>query len=398
MSSNAPGLFPELVRNPPDSRTTGLLPSQRLEEMIDAGRIRAKAPISSDQIQPSSIDLRLGSIAYRVQASFLPGSNATVQGKLQGLKCDEIDLSKPAVLEKGSVYIVPLQEELSLPEDYSGKANPKSTTGRLDVFTRLITDYGEAFEEISEGYKGKLYAEIVPLTFRVAVREGTRLNQLRIRRGNPPLFDSTLQELHGRDPIVYSQDALPAEPLIARGLNLSVDLQGLGGSDVVGYRAKKNCPPIDLAKVNHYDPQDFWEPLYRSSDRSIALMPGEFYILASKEKVTVPPHMAAEMLPFDPTFGEFRIHYAGFFDPGFGWNAERPTGSHAVLEVRSHEIPSLLEHGQTVCRLNYEHLIAPPARLYGRDIGSSYQSQHLTLSKQFKPWTNLELALNTGSR
>jgi dCTP deaminase len=166
----------------------------------------------------------------------------------------------------------------------------------------------------------------------------------------------------------------------------------------VGYRAKKNCPPIDLAKVNHYDPQDFWEPLYRSSDRSIVLMPGEFYILASKEKVTVPPHMAAEMLPFDPTFGEFRIHYAGFFDPGFGWNAERPTGSHAVLEVRSHEIPSLLEHGQTVCRLNYEHLIAPPARLYGRDIGSSYQSQHLTLSKQFKPWTNFDLALDTGSR
>ena len=385
MSSKALALFPDLVEGPPDSRTTGLLPSQRLQEMIDAERIWAKAPILPDQIQPSSIDLRLGSVAYRVQASFLPSANATVQSKLQGLKCEEIDLSKPAVLETRNVYLVPVQEQLSLPDDYHGKANPKSTTGRLDIFTRLITDYGDAFEEIRRGYKGKMYVEIVPLTFRVIVREGTRLNQLRIRKGNPPLHDGTLQALHGRDPIVYSEDASPAEPLISDGLNLSVDLHGLGGSDVVGYRAKKNSDPIDLAKVNHYDPRDFWEPLRRGSEKPIVLHPGEFYILASKEKVTVPPDMAAEMLPFDPTFGEFRIHYAGFFDPGFGWNAEKPAGSHAVLEVRSHEVPSLLEHGQTVCRLKYEYLIAPPAKLYGRDIGSSYQSQHLTLSKQFMP-------------
>ena len=323
-------------------------------------------------------------MAYQVQASFLPGKNATVHSKLQTLKYQEIDLSKPAILETGSVYIVPVQEQLRLPENHSGKANPKSTTGRLDVFTRLITDYGESFETVRKGYEGKLFVEIVPLTFRIIVREGTRLNQLRIRKGHPRSYDKTLRDLHRDEPILYSQDALPADPLIDDGLNLSVDLQGLGDSDVVGYRAKENSAPIDLAKVNHYDPKDFWEPL-RSSDKPIVLDPGAFYILASKEKVTVPPDRAAEMLPFDETFGEFRIHYAGFFDPGFGWNAERPAGSHAVLEVRSHEVPSLLEHGQTVCRLKYERLMGVPEKLYGRDIGSSYQSQHLTLSKQFMP-------------
>jgi dCTP deaminase len=282
------------------------------------------------------------------------------------------------------VYIVPLQEELSLPENYSGKANPKSSTGRLDVFIRLITDYGVAFEEIREGYRGKLYAEIVPLTFEVLVREGTRLNQLRLRRGNPPSTDKMLFDLHEREPIVYFRDAEPAEPVISDGLKLSVDLEGVDGADIVGYRARKDAPPIDLAKVDYYDPQAFWEPLYRNASRSIVLAPGDFYILTSKEKVSVPPDSAAEMLPFDPSVGEFRVHYAGFFDPGFGWSSERPTGSHAVLEVRSHEVRSLLEDGQIVGRLNYERLLALPTKLYGGDIGSAYQSQKLTLSKHFK--------------
>jgi dCTP deaminase len=384
MSSNVLELFPELLSRPADSRPTGVLPSQRIEELISAGHIRAKTPISADQIQPSSIDLRLGPIAYCVDASFLPNSNTTVQRKLQDLRRGDIDLSKPALLETGRVYIVPLQEELSLPENHSGKANPKSTTGRLDVFTRLITDYGDAFEEVREGYRGKLYAEIVPLTFRVFVREGTRLNQLRIRRGNPRQYDKTLFDLHEREPIVYAQDASPAEPFISGGLKLSVDLQGFDGANVVGYRAKKNAPPIDFANTNYYDPDEFWEPLRRNPNRSIVLKPGEFYILTSKEKVSIPPHMAAEMLPFDPSVGEFRIHYAGFFDPGFGWNSQRPAGSHAVLEVRSHEVPSLLEDGQVVGRLNYEALLAVPTKLYGGDIGSSYQSQTLTLSKHFR--------------
>ena len=385
MSPNTLALFPELLRQAPDSRTTGLLPSERLEDLMAAGHIRASVPILSDQLQPSSIDLRLGPIGYRVRASFLPNVYATVQRKLQDLKIEEVDLSKPALLERGAVYIVPLQEELSLPDNFSGKANPKSTTGRLDIFTRLITDYGDTFEKIRPGYKGKLYAEIVPLSFRVIVREGTRLNQLRIRYGNPRPSDKLVSDLHQREPIVYSQDESPVAPFISEGLRLSVDLEGTSSSDVVGYRARKDAPPIDLAKVNYYDLHDFFDPLYRSAARSIVLEPGEFYILTSKEKVSVPPDSAAELWPFDPSVGEFRIHYAGFFDPGFGWSSEDELkGSHAVLEVRSHEVPSLLEDGQVVGRLIYERLLFPPARLYGREIGSSYQSQRLTLSKHFK--------------
>lgn len=382
MNPNALVLFPELLGEPV-LRTTGLLPSHRLEELIEAGHVKASAPILADQIQPSSIDLRLGSLAYRVEASFLPNQNSTVQEKLKALQIGQIDLLKPALLERGNVYIVPLQEELYLPDNFSGKANPKSSTGRLDVFTRLITDYGSSFEEIRSGYRGKLYAEIVPLTFPVIVREGTRLNQLRVRRGNPLPSDKMLFDLHEEEPIVYSQNESPIDPNISDGLKLSVDLKGVG-SDIIGYKAKRETPAIDLARVNYYEVCDFWEPLYREAHNSIVLDPGDFYILTSKEKVSVPPQMAAEMLPFDPAVGEFRVHYAGFFDPGFGWSPGGSVGSHAVLEVRSHEVPSLLEDGQIVGRLNYEHLLGAPDKLYGREIGSSYQSQRLTLSKHFK--------------
>jgi dCTP deaminase len=383
MSSNAPALFPEMVGQPVAARTTGVLPSHRLEDLILAGHVRANTPILPDQVQPSSIDLRLGPVAYRVRASFLPGQDHTVQRKLETLQIGKLDLTKPALLERNSVYVVPLQEELFLPDNFSGRANPKSSTGRLDVFTRLLTDYGSSFEDIRPGYRGKLYVEIVPLTFSVIVKEGTRLNQLRIRRRNPPSNDKMLFDLHGQEPIVFSQDGSPLEPVISDGLKLSVDLQGVD-TDIIGYRAKRDTPPIDLAKIGYYETRDFWDPLYRNSSSSMVLEPGAFYILTSKEKVSVPAHMAAEMLPFDPSVGEFRVHYAGFFDPGFGWNPEKSVGSHAVLEVRSYEVPSLLEDGQVVGRLNYEYLLAPPAKLYGQGIGSSYQSQKLTLSKHFK--------------
>jgi len=383
MNPSALVLFPDFLEEPV-SRTTGLLPSQRLEKLVAAGHVQAGTPISPDQIQPSSIDLRLGPVAYEVQASFLPNQNTTVRRKLQDLEVRRIDLTQRALLEKRKVYIVPLQEELALPDNFSAKANPKSSTGRLDVFTRLISDYGDTFEEVRTGYRGKLYAEIVPLTFQVIVQEGARLNQLRIRRKNPTHPDKMLFDLHEQDPLVYSQDGLPVDPVIFDGLRVSVDLTGIDGSEVVGYRAKDEAPPIDLAKVGYYNPGEFWEPLHRSAHKSVILQPGAFYILTSKQRITVPPHMAAEMLPYDPSVGEFRAHYAGFFDPGFGWSAERSVGSHAVLEVRSHEVPSLLEDGQEVSRLKYEYLLAPPSKLYGRDIGSSYQSQKLTLSKHFK--------------
>ena len=383
--SDTLALFPDLVgSHASEARTTGILPSQRLEDLVNAGHIRANSPISPTQIQASSIDLRLSSIGYEVCASFLPSVNATVEKKLQEVKLKELDFSQPVLLEKGRVYLVPLQEELLLPENYSGKANPKSSIGRLGVFTRVITDYGDAFEEIRPAYKGKLYAEIVPLTFHVYAREGVTLNHLRVRRGNPRQFDKNLVDLHERQPLVYSQDEEPVEALISDGLKLSVDLQGIDGSEIIGYRAKRETDPIDLSRLNHYDPSIFWDRIHRERG-AIVLEPGDFYILTSKEKVSVPPHMAAEMLPFDPAVGEFRIHYAGFFDPGFGWNPEKTVGNHAVLEVRSHEVRSLLEDGQVVGRLKYEPLLEQPEKLYGSSkTGSSYRTQSLTLSKHFK--------------
>jgi dCTP deaminase len=378
-------LFPELSAQDVEY-STGLLPSQKLGDLVEAGHIRARAPVTADQIQPASIDLRLGPIAYRVRASFLPTPNSTVTKRLQDLKIEEIDVSHPAILQRDSVYIVPLQEELSLPDSISGSANPKSTTGRLDIFTRLITDYGSGFDNVQAGYRGRLYAEIVPLTFNVLIREGTRLNQLRLRRGNPLSWDKTLFTLNEREPIVYSQAASPVPPVISEGLWLSVDLLGTDDSEVVGFQAKKDAPPVDLARTGYYEPEDFWEPVYRGSRNYIILQPGEFYILTSKERVSIPPDWAAEMVPFDPSMGEFRIHYAGFFDPGFGWGGGELKGTHAVLEVRSHEVPSALADGQAVCRLTYERLQAASAKPYGREIGSSYQSQRLALSKHFKPY------------
>lgn len=367
--------------------TSGILPSQTLEAFVKAGYIFAGSPISADQIQPASVDLRLGPVAYRVRASFLSSETATVLEKVEQFKMHEIDLTRPSVLEKGCVYIVPLLEELNLPAHISGRANPKSTTGRLDIFTRLITDRGAEFERVVPGYKGNLYTEVVPRTFSVLVREGTRLNQLRLSRGSPASSDTKLGELHGRETLVYSKDEAPGEAVISKGLRLSVDLQGTGESAVIGYRAKKYAPLVDLSKIDFYDPPDFWEPIYKTGGNSMILDPEDFYILASKEKVRIPPGFAAEMVPYDPAVGEFRIHYAGFFDPGFGYGADDIKGTHAVLEVRTHEVPFLLEDGQIVARLLFEKLTEAPDKIYGAGIGSAYQRQGLALSKQFKAMT-----------
>ncbi len=377
-------LFPELVRQPETGFKTGILPSQTLRELVASGYIGAATPVLPEQIQPSSIDLRLGSVAYRVRASFLPGENSTVARKLAEHKLHELDLTRPAVLEKGCVYIVPLLEELNLPAQVSGKVNPKSSTGRLDIFTRLITDYGRQFEFVPAGYKGKLYAEVVPRTFSVLVREGARLSQLRLTRGAPQFSDHDLARLDRREMLVYGEDELPSEAMIASGLRLSVDLMGSADSEVIGYRAKKHSSLIDLERIGYYEPDEFWDPIHRTKNRDLVLDPEDFYILASKEKVRIPPGYAAEMVPYDPSVGEFRIHYAGFFDPGFGYGTDDIKGTRAVLEVRSHEVPFLLEDGQEVGSLTFERLMYPPDRLYGQGIGSSYQQQGLALSKHFK--------------
>ena len=298
----------------------------------------------------------------------------------------ELDLSKPVIMEKGCIFIVPLMESLALPDTVSAKANPKSTTGRLDVFTRLITDYAHEFEWVAEGYTGPLFVEIVPRTFTIAVRAGMRLNQLRfLKKKVSAATDTAVKRLHEDEPLVWSGDGDPGTANIDRGLTISVDLDSTRDSRTTAYRARRNAPLIDLARINHYPPAAFWDAIRTDETKQLILDPGEFYILASKESVSVPPHYAAEMVPFDPTIGEYRIHYAGFFDPGFGYGVNGEVkGTPAVLEVRAHEVPFVIEDGQMVGRLLYSNLLTRPDKIYGGKIGSSYQGQGLALSKQFQ--------------
>ena len=355
---------------------TGVLPSQKIRALIAEGAIRADIPVTPAQIQPSSLDLRLGTVAYRVRASFLAGGGRTVDERLDEFEMHRIDLSKGAVLEKGCVYVVPLMESLRLPEGVQAVANAKSSTGRLDLLTRTITDGGVEFDRIAPGYDGPLYAEICPRSFSVLVRPGMRLNQIRFRQGQAALSDADLRALHEASPLVSG------EALIADGLGFSVDLAPEKGT-LVGYRAKPHTGVIDLDLIGHYAPEDYWEPIHTSEGR-IILDPGAFYILVSREAVTIPPECAAEMAPYLAMVGEFRVHYAGFFDPGFGHDAAGGQGSRGVLEVRCHEAPFVLEHGQVVGRLVYERMTETPDMLYGREIASNYQGQGLKLSKHFR--------------
>jgi dCTP deaminase len=330
----------------------GILPSQAIDALISGGAITSATPFDDDQVQPASLDLRLAGRAWRVRASFLPGRH-TVRERIAEVAMFELDLTKGAVLERGCVYIAELQERLSLPRGVSARANPKSSTGRVDVFVRLLTDRGNAFDDVDEGYDGPIYMEIAPQTFSVLVRSGTRLNQLRLKTGTP--------------------ERLRVE-------SVGVDLTGA----IAGFRGRRHAGVVDLDFEDGHDPRDFWEPLVPRNGQ-LLLDPGEFYILASKQPVEIPVLEAAEMTPIDPSVGEFRVHYAGFFDPGFGTDEAHGKGSRGVLEVRSHETPFILEDGQTVARLVYEPLTERPTRLYG-DLGSHYQRQGLKLSKHFKAW------------
>ncbi|MGI9353293.1 MAG: 2'-deoxycytidine 5'-triphosphate deaminase [Rhizobiaceae bacterium] len=360
-------------------RTTGILPDFAIAELHASGALSSLRNFDADQIQPASIDLRLGAKAYRIRASFLPGKNCSVEEKLQRFKLHELDLEKGAILETGCVYLVPLLESLDLPEEISASANPKSSTGRLDIFTRVITDHSQAFDQIKAGYSGPLYLEISPSTFPVVVRTGSRLSQIRFRKGQTLLGDDDLLALHNSETLVAT-----SEPNIHNhGIGLSIDLSG-DENGLVGYRGKRHTGLIDVDKKAVNEILDYWEPVYNRGTGDLVLDPNEFYILVSREAVHVPPMYAAEMVPFDPLVGEFRVHYAGFFDPGFGHVHAGGLGARGVLEVRSHEVPFILEHGQLVGRLVYEHMLAKPEKLYGTDLGSNYQAQGLKLSKHFK--------------
>jgi dCTP deaminase len=367
-------------------QSPGVLPRQSIRALIAAGHVHADGPIPESSIQPASLDLRLGPTAYRLRCSFLPGSRP-VRDKLREYQMGELDVTRGAVLEQNRPYLIPLEEHLQLPETVRARANPRSSTGRLDVFTRVVTDFGQHFDEVPRGYAGELFLEVVPRSFTIRVRAGLTLNQLRFVAGTPRLGDRALVDAHRAEPIVFPGSKVdPGEKAwVSDGLFLSVDLSGQGRR-FVGYRAKRSSALLDLDRQAAYEVDDFWERVQPNSAGRLILEPEEFYLLVSRERVRIPPTLAAEMAAYDPTSGELRTHYAGFFDPGFGdVGPEEPPGTHAVLEGRAHDVSFALEHGQRLCKLTFETMAAPPDEAYGARIGSRYQRQYLALGRQFKP-------------
>jgi dCTP deaminase len=363
-----------------------VLPAQRLREAIAREWLVADPwRIPHESVQPASVDLRLGESAWALRCSFLPDSDSTVEQKIEDIAFERIDLRDGATLERDRPYLVPLIEELRLPPQLRAKANPKSSTGRLDVFTRVLTDRSHRFDEIAAGYSGRLYLEVVPRTFAIRVRTGLALNQVRLMQGDARLRDDELAQLHESGPLLYRESGplSAAELSLAEGLFLSLDLSG-PPETIVGYRAKKNSLPIDLLQVGGLDWREYWEPVHPEQGGRIVLEPEVFYLLLSAEGVSIPPRYAAEMLAYDPTAGELRTHYAGFFDPGFGFSREQDMhGSRAALEVRARDVPFMVEHHQPVCKLAFERMAEEPDVLYGKDIGSNYQGQLTMLSKHF---------------
>lgn len=356
----------------------GILPDHDIKAMLAAGAISHATPLDDDQVQPASLDLRLGQTAYRIKASFLPGEGRTVADRLDEIALHQMPLAIGAVLETGCIYLVELNEALALPPQVSAATNPKSSTGRLDIFTRVITDQGTVFDQIPAGYSGKLYLEIAPQSFPILVKPGSRLSQIRFRCGHQVLSDGELKSLDQRLGLVSG-----APGQFHNGLAMSIDLQG-DGAGLIGYRAKRPGGLVAVDQKAALDREAYWEPLYADASKSLIFDPAAFYILVSQEAVHVPADYAAEMVPFDPLVGEFRVHYAGFFDPGFGAPEAGGQGARAVLEVRSREVPFLVEHGQRIGRLVFEPMRSRPTTLYGAGGVSNYQAQGLKLSKHFR--------------
>jgi dCTP deaminase len=380
-----------MTAGPVDAR--GVFPSHMIAEAIEEGWIRSDPDeVPAENVQPASLDLRLGDVAYRLRCSFLP-DDEPVKSALRRYEMGRIDLSgnQGGILEQNRPYLVPLRERLGLPAGVRAKANPKSSTGRLDIFTRVITDNSFMFDEIPMGYHGGLYLEIVPRTFTIRVHPGLTLNQLRLMAGHASLTDDEIKKLHAEQPLLF-RNGLPLtldQIAVNNGLFMGLDLGRGGGNEVVGYRAKENSNLIDLSKHDHYPVHTFWEEVVSEGSRHggrVVLDPERFYLMLSQDSVRIPPEYAAEMTAYDPTSGELRTHYAGFFDPGFGYDSAVSVspGSRAALEIRAHDVPFAVEHGQNICKLSFERMIEPPDRLYGAALESSYQGQQIALSKHFK--------------
>ena len=363
-----------------EEKKPGVLPKHELKQAIKSGLITATEPIGKTQLQPSSIDLRLGATAYRVRSSFLPHKKKVMEMAGE-LMMYEFDLTKGAILEKGNVYLIPLMESLELPRDIRGRTNPKSSTGRLDIFTRVITNHCLRFEDIDTGYCGGLYLEVVPRSFTIRVKTGLCLNQLRLVRGASSISDSRLLTMHDEQPLIFGSGLFKASTSISDGIYVGIEVHTENEDRIVGYMAKKNSRVIDLTSDEKYEVHDFWEPIKSPRENFLILEPEEFYIFASKERVRVPMDCAAEMVEFDAGTGELRTHYAGFFDSGFGDGDLM--GTKAVLEVRPHDVPFRVEDGQPFFKLRYEKMAARPKAGYGSGIGSNYHDQGLKLSKQF---------------
>ncbi|MBT5471529.1 MAG: 2'-deoxycytidine 5'-triphosphate deaminase [Nitrospina sp.] len=369
---------------------SGYLPCQYIEMALKEGMISSPLPIESTQIQPVSLDLRLGQKAYRIQCSFLP-ENDPVETKLKEVTLYEFDISNGGILEKNAIYLIPLMEELNFPSDFYGLANPKSSTGRLDMFTRVIVDEGHRFDEIPSGYRGKLYLEVIPRSFPVKVKAGLSLNQLRVaHRTSKSLDKKKLEIKYKKNPILFHRNGMiiPIDDVkLEEGVYVGVDVAGDLPDSIVAYKAKTNSNVIDLSKIRYYKAEEFWEPIYRPPKDRLILEPESFYIMMSKEKICIWPDWLAEMIAYEPNSGELRTHYAGFFDSGFGWNGTDNVvdqGTRAVMEVRPHDVPFMVEHGQTFCRLKFERVVERPDKVYGIDLKSNYHSQGLALSKYFE--------------
>jgi dCTP deaminase len=367
---------------------SGVLVDAELKGLIGSGGISASTPVEKGQIQPASMDLRLGAKAYRIQASTLPGPRGTVRERIADLVMGEMDLTKPQLFERGAVYLVPLQEGLKLPRGVQGTCSPKSSTGRLDIFVRVLTDDTSIYDTVAEGYEGPLYLEISPLTFPIMARMGDKLTQLRLRNGDVRVSDAELTSLHEKNPLLFGLREPDEVAHMREGLWVSIDLtrkdDGAGENPIIGYKAKRHTQPIDLAKIANYPWRRFWEPITASDCAPLILYPEEFYIFVSREHLCVPPGYSAEMVAYDTRIGELRVHYAGFFDPGWGMTEGKFHGTPAVLEVRAHDVPCVLKDGQRIGRFIYEHLSGEPEALYGSGIGSNYAGQRLKLAKQFK--------------